>query len=78
MKITTTPEQDNDPNIGNGDAPCGSCGEVITSIPVLLDTQEPDGWGGYWYQVKPGQTCPNCGEPLKVYHVPPKESEKAE
>jgi hypothetical protein len=70
MKITTTPEQDNDPNIGKGDAPCGQCQNRVYNIPVLVSSAENDGEGGRWFNVAAGTKCPNCDEPFNVYHLP--------
>ena len=58
-------------NIKNGRAPCGGCGKHIYNIPILIDTQESDGNGGFWYQVDENAVCLDCGEPLNYFHVPP-------
>lgn len=58
--------------IGTGDAPCGCCGKIIMNIPIILETAEPDGLGGTWYQVDGKQTCLSCGELLHWYHIPAK------
>lgn len=58
--------------IAYGDAPCGGCGQHIEQIPVLTESADDDGFGGTWYEVDGEMECENCGEPLRVYHVPPK------
>lgn len=62
-------------NIGMGDASCGSCGQHAENIPVVLDSKESDGEGGFWFNVGKGTFCSKCGEPFNVYHLPKKESE---
>ena len=64
----------NENKISMGDAPCGNCRERIYNIPVLVEAAEPDGSGGTWFKVQHGTSCPQCGEPFNVYHLPPKES----
>lgn len=56
--------------IGNGNAPCGKCGRHIWNIPILLNTRESDGHGGFWYDVAPGGKCMDCGAQLKHLHEP--------
>ena len=57
-------------NIATGDAPCGGCGRHIWNIPLLADTIESDGKGGWWWDVAGDQHCIDCGEPLRKYHKP--------
>lgn len=64
-QMITIPNSD---NIGNGDAPCVVCGRHIWNVPLLLDTKESDGNGGWWWQVAGDQVCADCGEPLRWYH----------
>lgn len=56
--------------LGIGDAPCGNCGKHIYNIPIDLDSQKPDGEGGYWWKVVNNDHCLECGEPLNWYHKP--------
>ena len=53
-----------------GDAPCVKCGMHIWNIPLILESRESDGSGGYSYKLQPGQECPDCAEPLNWYHLP--------
>lgn len=56
--------------IGIGDAPCGNCKTHAYGIQLDMNTQEPDGTGGFWWQTINGQQCPQCGEPFAWYHKP--------
>lgn len=59
-----------DNNICTGNAPCGRCGTHAWEIKLLLDTQESDGEGGFWWRAADGQRCKECGEPFIWYHKP--------
>lgn len=52
-----------------GDAPC-ACGRHAWGIVLIPGSKEPDGKGGFWWQCKPGQSCPECNEPHTWYHQP--------
>jgi hypothetical protein len=60
----------NNENIGIGDAPCGGCGLHVWEIKLLLNTQESDGNGGFWWRAVDGQQCAECAEPFIWFHKP--------
>lgn len=62
-------------NSNLGDAPCGNCGTHIWNIPFIMESLEGDGKGGFWFEVQPGQQCPECSQPLRWYHLPAKKEE---
>jgi MOSC domain-containing protein YiiM len=52
-----------------GNAPCYRCGRHIHDIP-LTGVREPDGSGGWNFEVAAGGKCLECGEPLRWMHMP--------
>lgn len=51
-----------------GSAPC-QCGYYHTEVP-LTGERQPDGEGGWNWQVEPGYVCEDCGQTLAWLHEP--------